>query len=164
MPRNAIVGKDSARKAALDSIDELEKRFGQNLKALVEDIDTHIKSLTPVNTGQAVRNYIWTTGSPSSIVHQAIDTGPPGPTNSMSLGTEPRRPANEAAAADSLSALGIIANPFEMIYLTNNSPDIEGLELGLLPGPPLQSRSPQGMFGVTEAYFNTLVKSRGMFR
>ena len=160
----AIVGKDAARKKALASIAALEKKFAQNLDALVDEIDGHIKSLTPVNTGQAVRNYIWSVGLPSSVVHEAIDNGPPGPTNSMALGTEPRRSVNEAAAAESLGSLNLLANPFQTVYLTNNSPDIQGLELGLLPGPPLKSRSPQGMFGITQSYISTLVKARGMLK
>lgn len=164
MATNGISGKDSARRAALGSIDELERKFARNLDALVNEIDTQIKALTPVNTGQSVRNYIWSIGSPSSIVHDAIDNGPPGPTNSMALGTEPRRGVNEAAAAESLASLNLLANPFETIYLTNNAPEIEGLELGILPGPPLKSRSPQGMFGVTQAYVSTLVKARGMLK
>lgn len=164
MARAEIIGKDAARAAAMASIAEAERKFALNLDALVRDIDDHIKALTPVNTGQAVRNYIWSVGQPNSVVYEAIDNGPPGPTNSMTLGSEPRRGPNEAAAARSLGTLGIAANPFAVIYLTNLSPDIEGLELGLLPGPPLRSRSPSGMFGITAAYFNSLIASKGMLR
>lgn len=164
MARFAIKGKNEARSKAMASIEALERRFAENVETLVEEIDNHIKALTPVHSGQAVRNYIWTRGSPNSIVHDAIDTGPPGRTNQMALGSEPRRAANEAAASESLSGLGIKSNPFGAIILTNLSPDIEGLELGILPGPPLKSRSPQGMFGITSAYFNTLVSAKGMLR
>lgn len=157
-----IEGKDRARKNALASIEELERRFTHNLDSLIVEIDNHIKSVTPVNEGQAVRNYIWTRNTPNTVVYEAIDNGPPGATNNMALGSEPRRAVNEAAAADSLGTLGVIANPFATFYLTNLSPDIVGLELGILPGPPLSSRSPQGMFGITAAYFNSLVASRGM--
>lgn len=159
-----IEGKDAARKAALSSIDELERRFTRNVAQLIEDVDIHIKALTPVNTGQAVRNYIWTRNSPNSVVYEAIDNGPPGATNNMSLGMEPRRGVNESAAAESLDSLNLAVNPFGTFYLTNLSPDIVGLELGILPGPPLRSRSPQGMFGITSAYFNALIESRGMLK
>lgn len=164
MARAELVGKDAARRNAMASIEALERKFTQNLDQLVRDIDDHIKALTPVNTGQAVRNYIWSIGSPNSIVYDAIDNGPPGPTNSMSLGSEPRRGPNEEAAARSLTTLNLQQNPFAQIYLTNLSPDIEGLELGLLPGPPLRSRSPSGMFGITASYFNSVIASRGMLR
>lgn len=157
-------GKQQARAAAMASIDDLEQRFAQNITNLVHEIDTHIKALTPVNTGQAVRNYIWTRDTPNMITFEAIDNGPPGPTNTMSLGTEPRRAINESAAADSLGNLMIGSNPFGKIILSNVSPDIVGLEMGILPGPPLKSRSPKGMFGITSVYFNALVEAQGILK
>lgn len=159
-----LEGKSQAYNAAMASIDDLERRFAQNLDELVNEIDTHIKSLTPVNTGQAVRNYIWSRGIPNSVVFSAIDNGDPGHTNTMALGTEPRRDVNESAAAESLGTLGINANPFGVFYLTNNSPDIVGLEMGILPGPPFKSRSPRGMFGVTDQTFNALVSTQGILK
>ena len=157
-------GKEQAHAAALASIEELERLFAKNIEELVVEIDTHIKSLTPVNTGQAVRNYIWSREVANVIVFDAIDNGPTGHTNQMTLGTEPRRGVNESAAAESLGNLGIVANPFGQIILANNAPDIVGLEMGILPGPPFKSRSPQGMFGVTEAYFNALVSAQGILK
>lgn len=163
MPRAELQGKQEARRAALESIDQLENRIARNISNLIHDIDGFIKSVTPVNTGQAVRNYIWSVGSPFAGTFDAIDNGPTGPTNSMALGTEPRRAVNEAAAAESLTAINP-RDPFGVIYLTNNSPDIVGLEMGLLPGPPLKSRSPQGMFGIANIHFNALVKAKGITR
>lgn len=159
-----LEGKDRARAAAMASIEELEARFAANLSEVVQEIDDHIKAVTPVNTGQAVRNYIWTRETPNSIVYDAIDNGPVGPTNSMPLGVEPRRGVNEDAAAESLAGLDIEVNPFGTFYLTNLSPDIVGLEAGTLPGPPLRSRSPNGMFGITALYIKSLVASKGMFK
>jgi hypothetical protein len=159
-----IEGRQQAYSAAMASIEALERKFAQNIEQLVHEIDHHIKALTPVNTGQAVRNYIWSVGNPNSLVFDAIDNGPPGRTNQMALGTEPRRAVNEDAAADSLNSLNLMGNPFGVIYLTNNSPDIVGLEMGILPGPPFKSRSPRGMFGVTEGYFNALIKAQGILK
>lgn len=162
MPYAQLVGKKEARNAALASIDALEKRFASNVEVLILEVDTFIKSVTPVNTGQAVRNYCWSRGVPTMETYDAIDNGPPGPTNSMVLGSEPRRAPNEAAAFITLLALDVVSNPFGAFYLANNSPDIEGLELGIYPGPPLKSRSPSGMFGITSAFANALVASKGM--
>jgi hypothetical protein len=159
-----LEGRQRAHSAAMASIEALERKFAQNIQNLVQEIDHHIKALTPVNTGQAVRNYIWTLNNPNSVVYQAINNGPTGATNQMALGTEPRRGVNEDAAADSMNTLGLMNNPFGIIYLTNNSPDIVGLEMGTLPGPPFKSRSPRGMFGVSEAYFNALVKAQGILK
>jgi hypothetical protein len=147
-----VEGKDAARSKALASIDALEARFGRNVEKLVHDIDTYIKSKTPVYTGQAVRNYIWTAGEGSGTVYEAIDNGPTGHTNSMALGMEPRRGVNEAAALQSLASMSF----------ANNSPDIEGLEYGTYPGAPLSSRSPNGMFGITQRHFMTLIGQKGM--
>lgn len=157
-----LVGKEQARKNALASLDALEAKFASNLEVLVLEIDTLIKAVTPVNTGQAVRNYCWSRGVANMETYEAIDNGPPGPTNSMALGAEPRRAPNEAAAFATMLALDIGGNPFGTFYLANNSPDIEGLELGIYPGPPLKSRSPQGMFGITAIYIKTLVEAKGM--
>lgn len=155
-----IPNKAACRSAMLKSIADLEARMARNIEVLVREVDEHIKSLTPVHTGQAVRNYIWTTGAPSTTVFEAIDNGPPGPTNSMSLGQEPRRDVNETAAAQSLESLNF-ANPFTTIYLTNNSPDIVGLELGRLPFPG-RSRSPRGMFGLVNTYVQAKIAAKGI--
>lgn len=160
----AIEGKDRARAAAMASIAEAEARFAANLEDVVREIDEHIKAVTPVNTGQAVRNYIWSMNTPNSVVHDAIDSGPVGRTNSMALGVEPRRAANENASAETISSLNLRANPFGVIHLTNLSPDIVGLEAGTLPGPPLRSRSPNGMFGITAQYIKGYIASKGMFK
>ena len=158
---SVVRNKEKARKDALASIARLRQRAAANIETLCNEIDEHIKSLTPVHTGQAVRNYIWTIGQPFTGVYEAIDNGPTGHTNSMPLGSEPRRGVNEDAAARSLTSLNF-TNPFATIYLTNNSPDIEGLELGLLPGPPLSSRSPSGMFGLVNAFVNAKISAKGI--
>ncbi len=158
---STIPNLDEVMKAALKDIDALEKRMTYNIQQVLLDTDRHLKALTPVNTGQAVRNYIWTVGVPNQIVYEAIDNGPPGPTNSMALGVEPRRGVNESAAFESLLALDV-ANPFQHFICSNNSPDIEGLELGTLPGPPLSSRSPSGMFGQVAAYISVMLASKGI--
>jgi hypothetical protein len=106
---------------------------------------------------------IWSAGAPNSFVYEAIDNGPTGQTNSMTLGSEPRRQPNEEASEASLLGLNI-SNPFQVFYLTNLSPDIGGLELGILPGPPLKSRSPNGMFGIVHAQIAAKVAARGMLK
>ena len=140
------------------------QRFEGNLTVKIEilclEIDRYIKSLTPVHTGETVRNYIWSTDVPFLGHFDAIDNGPTGNTNSMTLGEEPRRGPNEHAAAESL-ALVNFSNPFQSFYLANNSPQVAGLELGILPGPPMTSRSPHGMFGLTHEYVMIKIRSQG---
>lgn len=156
----ALTGIAAARRAAEREIAALEARMASNIRTLLQDADDQLKALTPVWSGQAVRNYIWTVDQPNHVTYEPIDNGDPGPTNSMPLGVEPRRGVNEAAASESLARV-LGANPFSKFYCTNNSPDIQGLELGLLPGPPLKSRS-HGMFGLTEAYLGAKVAAKGI--
>jgi hypothetical protein len=139
------------QKQVQKSMAAFENKLSVRIMVLCGEIDFYIKSLTPVYSGQSVRNYIWTTDSPFLGIIDPIDNGPTGHTNAMALGQEPRREVNEEAAAESLAALNF-SNPFQSFILTNNAPQIGGLELGLLPGPPLKSRSPAGMFGLTHAW------------
>lgn len=158
---SVIPNIDAVYAAAVKDIDDLAVRIGTNIKTIVIEADTMLKALTPVWSGQAVRNYIWTTDIPFAGVYEAIDSGPTGHTNSMPLGAEPRRPANEAAAAESLVAVNI-GNPFQNFICRNNSPDIEGLELGLLPEPPLKSRSPNGMFVLVDTFIKAQIATKGV--
>lgn len=142
-------------------MDRFLQRLSQGIEETVREADRFIKSRTPVHEGTTVRNYIWTTGTPFGGLYNAIDTGPTGSTNRMTLGSEPRRKANEAAAEESLSALDF-TDPFQTFILSNNAPQVAGLELGLLPGPPMVSRSPQGMFGITHEYIMAKVRAQGI--
>ena len=144
------------------SMDGFRARFAAGMKDLCEEVDETIKSHTPVWSGKAVRNYNWSVGQPDTTVHEAIDNGPPGPTNSMPLGSEPRREVNERAARESLMSLDF-SNPFQSFILTNAADDIEGLEYGLLPTPE-KSRSPNGMFGLTQNYAAEFLRSKGILR
>lgn len=146
-----------------NSMARFEAHLSVRLMDICGEVDEYIKSLTPVHSGQSVRNYIWSTGTGFGGVIDAIDTGPTGQTNSMPLGTEPRRNANESAAYETLRGLDF-KNPFQTFVLANNAPQIAGLELGLLPGPPMKSRSPNGMFGLTHEYIMTKVRSEGFIR
>lgn len=163
MATATLVGKTDARRKAMESIARLEQNFGKNIQVITITAQKMLESLTPVNTGQAVRNYVWTIGEPNEIAQPAIDNGPPGPTNSMPLGAEPRRHVNEEAADATLLGLNL-SNPFQTFICSNVSPDIEGLELGILPGPPWKSRSPNGMFGLVQAFITTTVESKGMLK
>lgn len=156
----SVANRQEIEQKVRASMKQFENNFSVRIMVLCGEIDFYIKSLTPVHSGQSVRNYIWTTGVAFHGVLPAIDDGPTGKTNSMPLGAEPRRHINEETAATSLLQLNF-SNPFQTFILTNNAPQIGGLELGLLPGPPLKSRSPAGMFGLTHAWVMLDINSRG---
>jgi len=135
--------------AGLDrAVDKIEKKFRARVIGSVNFTHSMILSRTPVHTGKSIRNYIWTVDKQYTGPQVgAAGTMPPGPTNSMSLGSEPRRPANEGRPTRSKLALDF-KNPYRNFILTNVADTIKDLEYGLLPSPD-RSRSPAGMFGIT---------------
>ena len=129
---------------------KFKKDFAKRLDSIARYSHKTLMSKTPVHEGTTVRNYILTMTTPSSTTYEPVESGPIGQTNNMPLGLEPRRGANEKAAEASLANLKINPeNPFVKVYISNNADSVAGLEAGELPGDPLKSRSPSGMFGIT---------------
>lgn len=140
------------------AIDDVEFKVADRIKEIVYFIDRKVHERTPVHTGQAVRNMIWSVGSPETTVHPAIESPPDtGRTSGMSLGSEPRRAANEAAARATLYSLDF-NKASQVYYLTNNSPDIGLIEDGS-SGVAGQSRAPSGVFAITMAEIKTRLAS-----
>lgn len=143
------------KKAFLDTLraaeGEMKRKFAWRVMNVVHTLHHEIVALTPVWSGSAVANYQWSAGLPRFELIEPIDNGPPGHTNEMPLGTEPRREPNEALSLESLEALSF-ANPYQVFWLSNNDPDIMGIEIGTKPPPPLQIRNPQGMIAVSLEY------------
>lgn len=136
-----------------------EERVRKFIIEAIDFIHEGVTDRTPVHTGESLRNWQWTKGAPYG--GKLPDPGgvAPGPTNSMPLGTEPRRPAAQADSDASKDSLDL-SDPFDIFYLTNNSDDIIDLEFGRLPSPD-RSRSPAGMVRVTVAEFQSIM--RGLF-
>ena len=127
-----------------------EDRLGKKITNTIKFVHQSLIDKTPVHEGTTVRNYILTMDSPYSGGEiAAIGTGDPGRTSTMSLGSEPRRPANERAALATQANLNLKTNIYRKVYITNNSHAVGGLEMGDFPGGGLRSRSPNGMFGIT---------------
>ena len=124
-----------------------QKRVAERIVNIARFVHKGLIDRTPVWEGQTVRNYIMTIDSGFSSKLEAIGSEPTGQTSKMGLGSEPRRLENEAAALDSGSVLSV-QNAFSKIYITNNSDNVSGLELGQLPDAG-RSRSPNGMFAIT---------------
>lgn len=129
--------------------DRIAKKIAAAAKNIVYFIDASVHAKTPVHTGEAVRNMIWSMDMPSPASFPAIDNGPPGVTSQMALGAEPRRPPNAAAAKQTLRALTFV-DPFHVYILHNESSDIGLIEYGG-SGNPKYPRAPNGVFAVTMA-------------
>lgn len=125
------------------AVDAYDKRRDELLVRLNEKV----LSRTPVWEGDTVHNWRWSIGAPNLSHEDPIDTGPPGATNQMPLGSEPRRSANEASPRQSLAAVMTHRDPVA-IYLTNTADSAASLEYGLLPSQA-RSRSPAGMVRIS---------------
>lgn len=121
--------------------------FRKKIIRLMTEGMERLMAKTPVNTGQAVMNYVASVGSPYS--GSALEAGKAvEPTNKLALGAEQLRGGAEAISRATLSGVDY-TDPFKVYWISNNSPDIGGLEYGALPFDPYTPRSPQGMFAVT---------------
>jgi hypothetical protein len=118
---------------------EITKQFAKLVSRVVLEIDNTIHPRTPVWSGRAVRNMIWTRGSPNAVQYDPVGGGEEG---------EARRGPNAAAARATRQNLNF-SNPFGVYWLSNNAHHIEELEAGNLPYP---GKHPvDGMFGITYA-------------
>lgn len=129
-----------------DHVAEMKKLAIAEAKASTELLVERLMARTPVWEGTTLRNYSVGVGAPRKVNHTAIGTGDPGPTNTMGLGEEPRRSANEAAVrADMASALGGMTE-LKNIFVTNNAPNWDLVDAGGAPGGPNQQiRNPGGV-------------------
>lgn len=124
--------------------------FGKMVQRVVTDMHQGACARTPVHTGEALANMQWSMDHEDGEVFPAQGSGPTGATNSMALGTEPRRAENQAMADHSLHRLSFTM-PFHRYIFQNNSLTAGPLESGIWPLAPFRQRSPQGMFAVTMA-------------
>jgi hypothetical protein len=144
------INSDAFLKGLNAKIVGIETCIGATVKDVVFSIDAQLHKRTPVHSGQAVRNMIWSVGQGGASAQPAIeDPVDTGRTSQMELGQEPRRAANEAAARESLAALSF-KDPFQVFVLENASPDIGLIENGS-SGSPGKSRAPAGVFVITIA-------------
>ena len=102
-------------------------------------INMNVHERTPVWSGLALRNMIWSTDRPNLSEHAAIESGPEG---------EGRRGANAAAAMLTFTTMRV-ARPFGKYILSNSAHHIEDLEAGLLPSPDRSRVAPGGIFFIT---------------
>lgn len=153
--KTAFLDKVKAAGPALDA------RFRLRMTNALTIFHREVTDRTPVWSGSAIANYHWSIGTMAYGYINPVDNGPPGHTNQMPLGVEPRRAPNQAIADASFAAvLASLANPYQAFYLNNNDGDIMDLEYGRIPsGPGLTPRSPNGMVFVSLEYVKMLLAS-----
>ena len=135
----------------------IEAEMTKQITRLVQKAHISLIDKTPVHTGRTVRNYILTMDTPFTGAKDALSSGEaPGHTGNMSLGAEPRRAVNKASALATQSSLDLRQTPFRSVWISNNTPEVDKLELGLLPSPA-RSRSS----GMLENTFLMLLQEVG---
>jgi hypothetical protein len=125
-------------------IERIEKVAADKMERAVRAIHKELLDNTPVWSGEVVANYQVTVGAPATGTVQHNEQGDPGPTNSMPLGAEPRRAANEEIARQSLEAVDF-SKVHGSVFITNNVPHAVPLNYGELPSEDT-SRTPAGGF------------------
>ena len=126
---------------------ELEKEAVQEVKNAARVVVDELMRGTPVWEGETVRNYGVSVGGNSPSYRDALGTGDPGPTNSMSLGEEPRRGINEdAAKADVERSLAGFRKLGSRIAVVNTVGDTKWdlIDSGSAPTPDM-ARYPGGV-------------------
>lgn len=125
--------------------DRINAEVGATMLKLIYAIDNGVHEKTPVWSGLAIRNMIWTKDRPNTTEYEEIKSG--------DVTNEGRRAANAAAARqtrDKVVAL-IRRNPYGQFFLSNAAKHIYELEMGQLPSPDRSRVPPGGMFGLTYA-------------
>lgn len=133
---------------------EAQECLTRRIERIAVLLNEKLMEKTPVWSGSTIRNWNWSIGAPDMDVHEPEGQGtPPGPTNSMSIGSEPRR--GENISAQKLDFEVFLAElratrQVEMVYLTNASKAATLVEYGLAPGGPDQVvRAPSGVLRVS---------------
>lgn len=144
-----ITGLDAFFNQLQQERERLEREAVAETKRATIAATKAMMKITPVNTGETVRNYAAAKGRKPTGTK--APSGTPGPTNNLALGDEPNRAANESAALSDINA-AIGGDKLETVYITNTIPsDKWGLiESGLAPGPPWKSRGPGGQSAIGE--------------
>lgn len=153
-----LVGLTQMQKQLEDEVAALEAQGATELKRGVNVCVETLMATTPVWTGETVANYHTVVGRAATGSHRPADesAGDPGPTNKMPLGSEPRRPANEAIArAEMQGVINSIDKKLVDVTISNSVDDSKwdmidnGAAPGGPPGYPLrpdqQLRAPGGV-------------------
>lgn len=147
-------GIDATMLQMRNEIEKLRKEGIEEVAQAAIVAVTAMMEITPVNTGETVRNYAAGKGSRPQGLTKAPSIVSKQPTNELAMGAEDNRPGNEAAAMGEVRA-AVTSDPKTLatVYITNTIDDEKWglIDSGFAPGPPWQSRGPGGQQAVGEA-------------
>jgi hypothetical protein len=151
-------GIGQAMDALVNEARRVEQQGIAECKLAARTLMLNLFENTPVWSGETVRNYAWGAGGlPGGGARAAVGAGAPGPTNSMVMGSEPRRGANEAAALSEMnSVLGL--DKLADLFVTNFSPHWDLVDSGAAPSPG-KARNPGGVSILAEQSTRNVLKN-----
>lgn len=126
-------------------VKELEQKAIKEVQSATVVVVKECMNNTPVWEGEVVRNFTAGVGSaPGGAAKKPIGGVDPGPTNSMALGSEPRRPANEAAAMSDVKGAVTGMRSLQDVFIGNASDNFNRADSGAAPTPQT-ARNPGGI-------------------
>jgi len=128
-----------------------KERYRQRVNLILHRLTERVMISTAVWEGETLANWRWSVGSPATGNIEAFGTDDPGPTNTMQLGAEPRRGANERPMLASLSRIKALKTLPDKIFLTNTGTIAMEMEYGMVPGAPGQRVRSEGMLRLAVA-------------
>jgi hypothetical protein len=115
-----MLGIQELNRALKAEVKRLEREAVEETRHAAEVVTEAFFDRTPVWMGTTIRNYVWGRNTmPAGGEKAALGSGSPGPTNSMTLGSEPRRGANEAAVIAQMNATIGPIRRLSNLYFTN---------------------------------------------
>lgn len=111
--------------------------------------------ITPVNTGETVRNFAVSVAGRASGLKPPLGQQPPGPTNLLPIGDEPNRAQNEAAAIQDATASLSSYRKLAPLVVSNAVAQWGLIESGQAPGAPWKNRGAGGHTGLAQAYLRS---------
>lgn len=124
---------------------DFEKECIEVTKNAARVVTREMMDRTPVWSGRTVRNFQWGVGSaPGGEIEPSGSTSRQQPTNSLGLGSEPNRGANEAAALAEMESVLSGVTKLSNLVCSNNSKAWDLVDNGSAPTPD-RSRNPGGV-------------------
>ena len=137
----SFVGVEQAFAPLRKAREQLEAEAVALVKRDTINVMQMLMSITPVHSGETVRNFAVGSGGTKTPLGQQ----PPGKTNNLPLGSEPNRAANERAALSEIRTATEVRTLTSFVLTNNIDANKWGLvESGNIPGAPFKNRGPGG--------------------
>lgn len=140
-----LTGIEQTMQQLYAEMEKLEQQAVAETKRAARLLMANLFENTPVWSGETVRNYVFGVGGTPGGGTRSPIGGTPGPTNAMVMGSEPLRPANEAAAMAELNSV-LTFTKLTDLFATNliDAAKWDLIDNGAAPSPG-KARNPGGV-------------------